>query len=606
MLNPNKDRLDYGEILTPPANYTLDFAVGTTYSLDLDALVGASLALGLSAETDSQLLNNPVCLLEALRTTGDKIAIFSEAGQIHVPSGVTRPALYILLEKMVFSVKTTKRRGIAAYPSFHPKLWLVRYKKDSGDYLYRVVILSRNLTFDRSWDVAYYMDGEPNSKSSNKNEPLCDFLQYLIGCLPADEYGKLKAKLIKSMIKELPNVCFKPSEKEFEDFEFIPIGVKKGAGEYYAITDEPLFTQKFHEILIISPFLTGRILSEFNNRSLGNTQNNILITRKTSLNKLKPQDISTFQIYTMKEAVIDGESNLTDNASDIKAQDIHAKVYMTKKYSDTDLYLGSLNASHNAFNGNIEFLLQLRTKNRHLNIDKLTKSLFGTEIDGTDNPFQLVNLQDAIIDEVDEKENDLNSIIKQICRTNSCAEVLKASENTYDISVHFGDIDTKNYKIEVRPLLSNKAENFDKKILFEGLQITQLSEFFAIRVSYDQQSVERVIIIPTSGLSQDREKAVVTSVVSNKECFYRYIAFLLGDNAILSAMEGNAVINETSTNLKRKAYKIPALYEKMLLTAASAPEKFKGIEYLIKAISDDGIIPEDFQKLYETFKKVVN
>ena len=54
MLNPNYDRLDFGEILVPPEVSFLDFAVGTTYSLDLDALVGASLALGLSEETDSE------------------------------------------------------------------------------------------------------------------------------------------------------------------------------------------------------------------------------------------------------------------------------------------------------------------------------------------------------------------------------------------------------------------------------------------------------------------------------------------------------------------------------------------------------------------------
>ena len=60
MLNPGNDRLDYGSILTAPAGYELDFAVGTTYSLDLDALIGASFALGLSEETDSELMNNPV------------------------------------------------------------------------------------------------------------------------------------------------------------------------------------------------------------------------------------------------------------------------------------------------------------------------------------------------------------------------------------------------------------------------------------------------------------------------------------------------------------------------------------------------------------------
>ena len=42
MLNPNNDRLDYGQVLAPPSNYKLDFAIGTTYSLDLDALVAVS------------------------------------------------------------------------------------------------------------------------------------------------------------------------------------------------------------------------------------------------------------------------------------------------------------------------------------------------------------------------------------------------------------------------------------------------------------------------------------------------------------------------------------------------------------------------------------
>ena len=126
MLNPNNDRLDYGQILSPPVNYRLDFAIGTTYSLDLDALVGACIALGLSAETDSDLMYNPICLLEALRSTGDKVALFCERGQIHLPGKVT--PLYVLLEKIVFQVGMQKKRGIAKYPSFHPKFWLLRQK----------------------------------------------------------------------------------------------------------------------------------------------------------------------------------------------------------------------------------------------------------------------------------------------------------------------------------------------------------------------------------------------------------------------------------------------------------------------------------------------
>ena len=43
----------------------------------------------------------------------------------------------------------------------------------------------------------------------------------------------------------------------------------------------------------------------------------------------------------------------------------------------------------------------------------------------------------------------------------------------------------------------------------------------------------------------------------------------------------------------------------MLQTAATAPERFKEIDYLIKAISADGVIPEQFEELYNVFKKVV-
>ena len=49
----NRDRTDYSGILMPPDGYRLDRAVGTTYSLDLEALTAVAICLGLSEETDS-------------------------------------------------------------------------------------------------------------------------------------------------------------------------------------------------------------------------------------------------------------------------------------------------------------------------------------------------------------------------------------------------------------------------------------------------------------------------------------------------------------------------------------------------------------------------
>ncbi len=593
MLNPNNDRLDYGQVLAPPVNYKLDFAIGTTYSLDLDALVGACIALGLAEETDSDLMKNPVCLLEALRATGDKVALFCEGGQIHLPGNVT--SLYILLEKMVFPVTTKKRKGIAKFPSFHPKFWLIRYVDEKNNYLYRVVVLSRNLTFDRSWDVTFCMDGKKKSTETAKNNPVGDFISYLIKQLPETDYAAEKQKKMKSVIRELKNVEFSLDSKEFTDFDFIPFGI----GNQYGSDQKSLYTllkDSFHEAFIMSPFLSSGIIKNFNERSkYMEHAEYMLITRASELGKLKPSDCSNFEIYTMKDAVVDGEGLISEETSDIQKQDIHAKIYMLRKGSDSSLYLGSLNASHNALHGNVEFMIKLHSKNRYLNLTKMKESLFGT--DEAESPFQLAQFNNKQIDEVEEKANALDGVIKDINRK-ALGAVIKENGERFDVSVSFEPINSE-YEISVSPLLSKKTAAMAEAVVFSDLELTQLSEFYKISVSDGNQTVSRVIMIPTENMPDDREKAVVSSVVNDKKCFYRYIAFLLGDNLVVSALE-SMDMNESGSYASQnhnKPIQLPALYEKMLHTAATNPERFKEIEYLIKSISSDGVIPEGFEQL---------
>ena len=108
--NDTRSRVNYGNILLPPEGYTLNFAVGTTYSLDLEALTAVCLSLGLAEDTDSALLQNPVSMLNALQKVSEKVLIFCEAGQIKMPGAPS--ALSLMLEKMIVPVALTllKRR----------------------------------------------------------------------------------------------------------------------------------------------------------------------------------------------------------------------------------------------------------------------------------------------------------------------------------------------------------------------------------------------------------------------------------------------------------------------------------------------------------------
>ena len=601
MLNPNNDRLDYGQLLTAPDKYKLDFAIGTTYSLDLDALVGASLALGLSEDTDSKIAQNPIALLEALRVTGDKIALFCEAGQIHLPNKVT--SLYMLLEQMVYQVKTPKKKGIAAYPSFHPKFWLIRYVNEQGEPLYRVVILSRNLTFDRSWDVTFCMDGKKSNKETKKNQPVNDFIEYLLKFMPIESQPGKRTK-IRRILKELSYIHFETDTREFYDYDFIPVGVKKAQGGFHNIKEYPLFTDTFHEILVMSPFLSDGIIKDFNDRNkyIEHTDYT-LITRAMSLPRLKPESCANFKIYTVKDNVIDGESIVSEENNNIQKQDIHAKVYMVRKNSDADLYLGSLNASHNAVSGNIEFMIRLRSKNRYLNLTKLSEALFCGNEDNPNNPFQLVDINSVKNEEVVDADSVLDSVIKTIIRLNPSAEVVENGEN-YNINIFF-DNKVEGYAVSVSPLFSNKSAPLSEKVCFENLSLLQLSEFYKITVADGENVVSRVIIIPTANLPEDRDKAVVSSVVKDKNCFYQYISFLLGENFTVGASELFIAQNETAGAVHTTQTIMPALYEKMLQTAANDPQKFDEIEYLMKAVSKDGVVPEKFEETYKMFRKAV-
>ena len=594
MLNPNEDRLDYGQVLAPPEGFRLDFAVGTTYSLDLDALVGVSIALGLSEETDSDLMRNPICLLEALRSVGDKVALFCEAGQIHMPNSVT--PLYVLLEKMVFQILMPKRRGIARYPSFHPKFWLIRYENKAREILYRVAVLSRNLTFDRSWDVTFAMDGRlVRGERSEKNLPVEDFLYALTRSLPeaADE----KKKKIFQMIRDLSFVSFQLDSKEFSDFTFFPVGVHKKSG-FYDMKETPLFQEACQELLIMSPFLSSGVIRDFNSRWNGRKNPRyMLITRASSLNRLKPDDCDHFEIYTLKDAVVDGESAISEDGSSAAKQDIHAKVYMTRNGTKADLYLGSLNASHNAISGNVEFMICLHSRSKYLNLEQLQNQLFC----GTDdrlNPFQPA--QPGTEEEV--SGSQLEQVFKDLARNCPTAFAEDCGES-YDLTIQFGSLETE-YQVELAPLLLKKTVPYAETVVFTGLSALQLTEFYRVTASDGEETLSRILMIPTSGMPEDREKRIISSVVNNKNNFYQYISFLLGDSYVLSTMDTEVVLGQGG-GAGRPADLLPPLYEKMLRTAAEDPQRLKEIDYLLKAVAKDGVVPEHFEELYNTFKKAV-
>ena len=232
MLNPKKktDHSIYSDILTPPDDYpVLEKAVATTYSLDISALVSCMIPLSFADDVNSRIFQNKVSTLTAFRNLSDRLVIFCDPGQIKTLKSRNKE-FAILLEKMITPVVLNQRSGENIYPAFHPKMWLLQFTNDKQEHFYRLIILSRNISYDKCYDVSVVLESytQPRKRGESKRdfsktESILQFIEYLttVSSL-TDEQNKL----IKNMISEITNeqICFKvESPFDAEDFDFFPI-----------------------------------------------------------------------------------------------------------------------------------------------------------------------------------------------------------------------------------------------------------------------------------------------------------------------------------------------------------------------------------------------
>lgn len=598
--NSNQDRVSYSDLLIPPPGYSLDIAVGTTYSLDLESLTAVAIALGLKENLDSNLLQNPICMLNAIEKVSRKLIVFCEAGQIKANTNAS--ALMLLLEKIVVPVTLPKRRNRNGYPAFHPKTWLLRYVDPDGDLRYRFVVLSRNLTFDRSWDISISLDSTEELDQTDATEPIISFLNFLRNQIGNDVQDfRKKRSTLKELSESLREVSFALNSQEFgEDFMIMPLGI---GADGYNMEDDELFrgNSKFNDLVVFSPFLSASVIEEWNKQahSLSDTKR-ILITRRSALSELRANQADQFRVFVLKDDIVEGEDQISEENEDKQRQDIHAKIYLMRRGSFTFLYLGSMNASTAAISGNVEMVMMLKARNRYLNGEKFLEDIFCGKADGPDNPFEEVTVPDKTVTEAEDESKKLEKVIKDLCRCDISANITKNGEK-YDVEITVADdIPSTWGYVSIAPLRRDTFIELKQKTTFKELDVLQLTEFYRICVKGSETEITRVIMIPTVGMPEDRESAVVNSVIKDKSGFVEYVAFVLGDSYLMTMLEqqrlGESGIRRSGTS------QLPALYEKMLKTAAEDPDRLQEIEYLLTMIKRDDIIPDEFRDLYATFR----
>lgn len=367
MLEP-QDRRMLLEMLRPPPAHQLDFALGTTYSLDLLAMLTAPLGFtfyGLDDAPERVLESGDALLvLQTLRRFVDRIAIFCQAGRIAEPRGPH--LLFSLLEESVLQVTAPIEGGV-----FHPKVWVLRFTDAGGAVTYRVLCLSRNLTFDKSWDTALVLDGPlvDRKVAYARNHPLADFVAALPSlCIQQPVSSRIR-DAVEIAADELRRVDFE-MPPGIDRIAFWPLGLSgKSVG--------PFSRTRIDRLMVVSPFLSPRVVRELGESRGAGT----LISTVDELQRLSADDLAGWrEVYAMNPtaAVQTEETASGDGDAPLTSSGLHAKLYVGDAGWEASVWTGSANATNAGLLHNVEFLVELTGKRTVCGIDALLARADGT------------------------------------------------------------------------------------------------------------------------------------------------------------------------------------------------------------------------------------
>lgn len=538
------------DALKPPPDYRLDFAIGTTFTLDLVALLAAPLAFALLDRSgpDGKLSGDPLALLEALRRNADRFAIFCQAGRIAVP----RPDRLLLsyLERNVVQV-TAPRGGV-----FHPKVWVLRFVIDDGPVVYRLICSSRNLTFDRSWDTVLVLDGElvDRKNAIAANHPLGDFVAALPG-LTQTTIAPALAERLDQFQGELRKVQFELPEG-FDSYGFCPLGIDR-------YNKPPFSRERIDRLLVISPFVCADGLRALSEATDGDIH---LVSRLEELTGLDPaamadlQEISVFSDeQTDPDSAAESEDveeggEVIEAAAEPELSGLHAKLYVADQGWNAVVWTGSANATAAAYHRNVEFLVELAGRKKDIGIDALLASSQGqTGLSSFLKPF--IHGDQPAAGDADQLalEQSLDKLrlsiavsgLKLVAAEDAQTGTWKMALQGADAPPPEGamDAELRAWPITCRAEAMGKQLSCEQSTwaVFESLSFEALTSFVAFEIAMTSGSmsgqVQFVLNLPVQGFPEDRSRRLLIKLLENQEAVMRYIQLLLDAGAQDSGAE---------------------------------------------------------------------
>lgn len=621
MLAP-RDRTLLLQSLRPPPGYRLDLAVGTSFTLDLLAMLTVPLGFTFSEWEDEagQTSLDPVSLLHALRENARRMHLFCQAGCIRA-AGSGQP-LFAALEPAVIEVQAPRPDGL-----FHPKVWALRFTAPDEQPQYRVLVASRNLTVDRSWDTLLVLEGQGTGRTNRvrDSQPLGDFVAALpdLAVRPVEEERRAA---ITALADELQRVRFDPPEP-FKSITFHPLGIPGYEDSW------PLAGGGFW-CLIISPFLTDKLVGEVLDecRAFDPRHASVeIISRAESLQALQPHLLAELDAcWTLSDAADPEEEGDPGEVAAAPAEGseelegsltgLHAKLVILHRGHQAHVFTGSANATTPAYERNVEFMVEMVGGRGLCGIPALMGSKDGEKGKLRDllEAWEPIELP---VDEERQLREELDHRLAKARLALGGAELsLAAAEHdsgadSYEVLfdlVLSGALPSVLDGIDLRCWPATQVIHKAVPLVgdgelarFAGLPLVELTAFLNIELIAREGGVtassRMARHLPLTGAPGDREEQLLRAILKDRETVLRLLWLLLerDDPGALPAVLGQG----GGPQDRRGGLGGMPLLEGLIRSVARDPASLKSIQKLVDDLrrSEEGaaLLPDGFDAIWE-------
>jgi len=597
VLQPS-ERATVLDALRPPEGATLDMAVATTFSLDLLTLLMAPWAFALlesraqhsRAEDD----NEAVGLLDAVRRHADRLTVFCQAGQIALRE---RNRLVPLLERCV--VPVTVPAGL-----FHPKVWLLAYRSPAGDLTHRLIISSRNLTPDRSWDVLLRL--EQSSRGT-----ILPQVADLVDALPGLAIGGLERRRAKAM-RDLAARCREVRWAMPNGFDRLRVHVL-GLGPVTA----SLWPKRADRVVVVSPFLGPELLAR-----LPRAPRRVLVSRPDALDGLAHAAGGRDPGWTTM--VLDADASPpAEQGGALRPADpatalvgLHAKLYGWDAGGRSTWLVGSANATMAGWEANVEVVVELGGRRAAVGVeqaldDRVERPALADLLLPYDAGDGRPSDEDADGDALDAARRELGAV--------SWRGTVRATSAGYIVEVRSGEpvaallrpiASASAYPASVpaaeRPLGLDELGHAAVTFLVPSLHL--VTRLVVLQLKGPDRDTSTVVVADLDGVPDERDQAIIRTVLADGDRLLRYLLLLLGDAGnVPECIERVRWLEAAGGDVPAGPPPGMPLLEAMVRAAHQDRERLAHIDALLVDLGDDArqLLPDGFLETWHAVTAAV-